>query len=217
MNKSLKSAADLHKNVPPNWYYDSLKRNLGQKFWHTRRFQEVTKYSDKVNGKVLDIGSADGVFSKVILDATDAKELIGIEALKKSVDWANKHWNKEKRMKFSVGNAHELKYKNDSFEAVYILEVLEHVSDPLSVLKEIKRVLKRRGYAILLVPTDSNLFNIIWYIWTKFWRGKIWDDCHIQSFKSDSLIDLSKKAGFKVEVNKKFLLGMLQLIKVRKK
>jgi len=217
MNKSLQSAANLHKNVPPDWYYSSIKKNLGQRYWHTSRFKNVTKYSEKVNGVVLDIGSADGVFSKVILDATQAKELIGIEALQKSVDWANKHWKKEKRLKFTVGNAHKLSFKNNFFEAVYILEVLEHVSDPLLVLKEIKRVLKKDGYAILLVPTDSNLFNIIWYIWTKFWRGKIWDDCHIQSFKNDSLITLSKKAGFKIEVDKKFIFGMLQLIKVRKK
>lgn len=216
MNKSLTSAANLHKNVPPNWYFDSIKRNIGQKYWHNRRFEEVRKVSDKIDGKVLDIGSADGVFSKVILDATNAKELVGIEALQKSVDWANNHWKKEKRLKFKIGNAHKLSFKNEVFDAVYILEVLEHVSDPLVVLKEIKRVLKKGGYVVMLVPTDNKLFSIVWFIWTKFWRGKIWDDCHIQSFKSDSLIDLSKKAGFKLEVNKKFILGMLQIVKVRK-
>ena len=215
INKSLASAAKLHENVPPNWYYQSIRINAGQKFWHETRFKEVSTLIEKMEGKVLDIGSADGVFSKVILDKSGAKEIIGIDVLKNSVDWANNHWKKNKKLKFKLGNAHDLKFKANYFEAVFALEVLEHVPDPKKVLSEIKRVLKKDGYAIFLVPTDNFLFKIVWWLWTK-WRGRIWDDCHIQSFRNDSLVNLAKKVGFKVEKNHKFLLGMLQAVKIRK-
>lgn len=216
MNKTLKEAASLHKNVPPNWYYQSIKKNLGQKFWHTNRFKKVGSLIEKTEGKILDIGSADGVFTKVVLDKSGASEVVGIDVLKASVDWAKKHWKKEKSLKFKLGNAHDLKFKANTFNAVFALEVLEHVPEPELVLREVKRVLKKGGYAIFLVPTDNALFKVIWYFWTKT-RGKIWDDCHVQSYTNNSLTKLAKKVGLKIEKDEKFLLGMLQVIKVRKK
>ncbi len=218
MKDDTKSAAELHHNVPPDWYHRSIRINLGQRFWHNTRFNQVGKVMEPVKGNVLDIGSADGVFTKVILDRTQAKKVIGIDVLKKSVDWANKHWSKNKKLEFKVGNAHNLKFKDNSFDAVFALEVMEHVPSPQKVFKEVKRVLTKDGYAIFLVPSDNTLFKAIWFYWTKFDRGRIWDDCHIQSYSSQNkLSDHAKRAGLKIEVDKHFLLGMLNVIKVRKK
>lgn len=219
MKKDLRSAARLHEKVPADWYVSSIKRNAGQRFWHNTRFREVSKEIEATpNGKILDIGCADGLFTKVILDSSGAKQIIGIDVLKKSVDWAKKHWRKNKRMKFSLGNAHKLKFSSNSFDAVFALEVMEHVPQPQIVFKEIKRVLKKGGYAVFLVPTDNQLFSIIWFFWTKFWRGRIWDDCHIQSFsKKNKLSNMAKRTGFSIDTDRRFLLGMLNVVKVRKK
>jgi 2-polyprenyl-3-methyl-5-hydroxy-6-metoxy-1,4-benzoquinol methylase len=218
MNKKGKSAVDLHSNVPPDWYYQSIRVDILQRFWHKRRFKEVSELIEPVSGQILDIGSADGVFSKVILDKSKAKGLVGIDVLKSSVDWANKHWKGTGKMKFMVGYAHELKFKTNTFDAVVALEVLEHVFKPKQVLKEVKRVLKKSGYAIFLVPTDSPLFRMIWFFWLKFYpRGKIWRNTHIQTYRKSYLPKLCKQAGFDLEENKLFLLGMLQVVRVRKK
>ncbi len=216
MTDQITKAQDLHENVPPNWYFDSIRRNLGQRYWHTRRFGEVEKLIEPTQGKILDIGCADGVFTKVILDRSKADQIIGIDVLPTSISWAKNHWKKNHKMSFGVGDAHNLKYEANTFNAVFALEVLEHVFDPEKVLREVKMVLKKDGYAIFLVPTDSYLFRTIWFFWTKFWRGKVWDNTHIQSFYKGTLLDIARKVGFKIEVDKKFLLGMLQVIKVRK-
>lgn len=213
---SEKTAEELHENVPPDWYFRSIKENIFQRYWHRRRFEEVEKLIEKIDGKVLDIGSADGVFSRVILHKTKAKKLVGIDVLKKSVDWANKHWKKNKKMAFKVGNAHDLEFKNDEFDAVFAMEVIEHVHDPVKVLEEIKRVLKKDGYAVILVPSENLLFRIIWYFWG-FYRGKIWKNTHQHHFSKDKLVSLSEKLGFEVEESKKFILDMLHVIKFRKK
>ena len=212
-----KSAAEMHENVPADWYYASIKRNIFQRYWHYRRFKKISELAEPVTGKVLDIGSADGVFSKVILDSTGAKGLIGIDVLKASVDWANKHWKKNGKMKFKVGDAHKLKFPSNSFDAVFALEVLEHVFDPLAVFKETKRVLRRGGYAIFLVPADNALFNVIWWFVTNFWWARIWQDCHVQSFsRKNPLAKVVAKSGLKVEADEKFILGMLNVVKARK-
>ena len=219
MNKqrNLKSAADLHESVPPNWYYESLKVDSLQRYWHERRFKEIGKLIEPVKGEVLDVGSADGMFSKVILDKSKASKLIGIDVVKSSVDWAKKHWKRNKRMKFMVGDAEDLKFKTNTFDAVFCLEVLEHVYQPKKVLKEFKRVMKKGGYGIFLVPSDSILFRTVWFLWLHFYpRGWVWKETHIQTYRNSYLPKICKEAGFKIEKDKKFILGMLHAVKVRK-
>lgn len=169
---------------------------------------------EPTGGKILDIGCADGVFSRVILEKSKAKEVIGIDVLKASVDWAKRHWQ-DKRMKFMVADAHKLPFESSIFDAVVALEVLEHVASPRKVLAEVKRVLKKGGYAVFLVPSDNFLFKFIWFFWTKS-RGKIWDETHIQTYSNNYLSRISKESGFVVEKEKRFILGMLQALKVRK-
>lgn len=211
------TAEKLHEHVPPNWYYQSLKVDPLQKYWHKRRFEEIGKLTEPVDGEVLDVGSADGMFSKVILDKSGAKKLIGIEAVKSSVDWAKKHWKGVKKLEFRVGDAHKLTFKSNTFDAVYCLEVLEHVENPVKVLQEFKRVMKKGGYGVFLVPSDSDLFKFVWFLWLHFYpRGWVWKDTHIQTYRGNFLPKLCKKAGFLVEAEKKFILGMLHAVKVRK-
>ena len=215
-NSSLDFAIHQHEQVPANWYYQSLNIDPFQKYWHKRRFEEISKLIDAVEGEVLDVGSADGMFSKVILDKSKAKKLIGIDVLDKSVDWANSHW-KNSRMKFYVGDAHDLKFEAGRFDAVFCNEVLEHVTHPAKALSEIRRVMKKGGYGVFLVPSDSLLFRLVWWFWLHFYpRGWVWRDTHIQTYRNSYLSKLCKKVGFKVEVDKKFNLGMLHVVKVRK-
>ncbi|MFC1625250.1 class I SAM-dependent methyltransferase, partial [Patescibacteria group bacterium] len=208
--KHTNDSVEMHKNVPRDWYYQSIRKNILQRYWHKRRFQEVSKLIEKVDGKILDIGSADGVFTRVIFEKAKPKLIIGIDILKKSVNWANKHW-KNPKMKFLVGDAENLKYKAGTFDAVFILEVLEHIYKPVEVLTQVKKILKKDGYAIFLVPTDSLLFRMIWFVWTKF-RGKVWKETHIQTYRNNYLTKICKKTGYIIEEDKKFILGMLQVI-----
>lgn len=211
-----KIGLDLHAHVPANWYFESLKKDPFQKYWHTTRFREVKKVITSAN-LVLDVGCADGVFSNVIFKSTNAKKFIGLDIVKSSVDWANKHWAKNKRMKFIVGDAHKLPFKDETFDAVFCLEALEHVVNPVQVFKEFKRVMKKGGYGVFLVPSDNDLFKIVWWLWLTFYpRGWVWRETHIQTYRNNYLPKACKKAGFEIELDKKFNLGMLHLVKVKK-
>ncbi len=209
-------AVRLHKNVPPDWYERSIKRNLLQRFWHTRRFSEVGKFVEPAEN-ILDIGCADGTFTKIVFQKTGARKLVGIDVLKSSIDYAKKRFFKNKQMKFKVSDAHNLPFKAQEFDAVFCLEALEHVVDPSRVLQEIYRVLKKGGYAVILVPSENWLFHgIIWPLW-QMWPGKnIWEDTHLHNFSNNFLEKLLEQSSLKIKENKKFLLGMLHVVKAVK-
>lgn len=217
MKKTTRSATKLHEMVPPNWYYKSIyvDKNLLQRYVHGQRFSQVESVIRPVKGRILDIGCADGVFSKHILDKSGAKEIIGIDALEGSIAWANKHWKAEPRMKFLVADAHKLPFEDSSFDAVFALEVLEHVFEPVKVLQEIQRVLKRDGYGVFLVPAETFIFQLVWYFWTKG-KGKIWKETHLHAYSGDFLVKLARVLGFHIVADRKIIFGTLHLIKVRK-
>lgn len=206
--------ATLFKNLPPDWFHQSQK-NIIQKYWHTRRHEEVKKLIEPVSGEILDIGCWDGMFTKVILDATSARKAVGIDIEERAIVWANKFWEKNGKMEFRVGNARRLEFKSETFDAVFGLEVLEVVFEPEEVLREVKRVLKPGGYAIFDVPTDNWIFRLVWFFWIHF-RGSVWKGTRRQSYRNDSLLDLVNRVGFRIEKQKKFLLGMSLALKVRK-
>lgn len=204
---SEKSLVEIHEDVPPDHYDQGIKKNFFQKYWHWRRFSEVDKLVRPVEGPVLDIGCHSGTFTIRILKKIKSREIYGVDIspaainlIKKRIPYGH----------FEVANAESLPYKNHFFDAVYCLEVLEHVDNPADVLSEIKRVLKKDGYTVLLVPTDNKLFKIVWFLWTFMYP--VWRHAHVQSFTHQSLENIAQKAGLKISKTKTFNLGMLKLI-----
>lgn len=216
MKDTYKIAVNLHENVPANWYETSIKNNLLQRYWHTRRFTEVGKLITPA-ANVLDIGCADGTFTKVIFEKTKAENIVGIDVLKSSIDYVKRRFTRNKKMKFRVADAHNLPIQNSEFDAVFCLETLEHVVDPIKVIQEIYRVLKDGGYAVILVPSENWLFHgIVWPLWQMVPGKNIWKHTHLHNFSNGFLEELVEKAGFKIEANNKFLAGMLLLVRARK-
>ena len=76
-------------------------------------------------------------------------------------------------------------------------------------------MLKPNGYLIIGQDTDSLLFRVVWFLWTK-WKGSVWKNSHINCVKPKDLMKLLKKQGFKVEKSKIVNLGMEIFIRARK-
>lgn len=203
---------NLHENVSPDHYDKGIKRNILQKFWHLRRFKEIIKVAKPVNGKLADIGCHSGLFTKEIVKHVKPKEVYGIDISTQSIVKAKQ---RIKSGKFQVADAHKLPFKNNYFDALFCLEMLEHIDFPRKVIHEISRVLKNDGYAIILIPTDNLLFRTIWFLWNL--RYPVWKHVHVQSFQGDSLEKIIIKEGLKIILVKTFNFKMLKIIKIIKK
>ena len=212
----IQKAATLHKMVPPDHYARSIRASFLHRFWHTKRFEEIGKMVESNGDKILDIGSSDGTFTKVIVEKSKASKVVGIDVLQKCVSYAKRRFARNKVVSFLVADAHDLPYPQRTFDAVFCLETLEHVEDPGRVAQEMHRVLKEDGYAVVLVPNENVLFRLGWALWL-LGPGKIWKGTHIQDLSASEITTILKNAGFRIKETKRFMLGMLQAVKVVKK
>ena len=68
------------------------------------------------------------------------------------------------KAELSSGSILELPYEDGSFDAVVSVSVLEHLSDLDKAISEIKRVLRRRGVAVLSFPVKNKITDIFYRV-----------------------------------------------------
>lgn len=62
---------------------------------------------------------------------------------------------------FVVGGGEALPFRNDSFDAVLLIDVLEHIPDDRTVAREACRVLRPGGWVLCTVPENARLYSRI--------------------------------------------------------
>ena len=100
-----------------------------------------------------------------------------------------------------------LPFENETFDIVTMLAVLEHLSYPEEILKEINRILKQDGRLILTVPSKISkpILEFMSYKLNIIDRKEIED--HKKYYNKDDLIKLSKNTNFIMEKHKYFQAG----------
>jgi SAM-dependent methyltransferase len=99
-----------------------------------------------------------------------------------------------------IADAHHLPFKDSAFKAVSLIEVLEHLKNPVSALKEAVRVLENGGEIYITTPNSSYLYYFVKNLFTK------------------NLSDVSAsyiENGHLIEFDPRSLKRMLELVKVR--
>ena len=115
-------------------------------------------FKDKV---VLDIGC--GAAGKTLYYASlGAKKVYGIDVVpryEKEAYSLAKEKGLEDRFCFILGDASNMDFEDNTFDVIIINDAIEHVSEPLKVLNECHRVLKKGGRIYLNFPPYHHPFG----------------------------------------------------------
>ena len=162
-----------------------------------RNTRKILKEIETVTGKdrsqihLLDVGCSNGAF--IHAANTMGMNCEGVEPAKEAAQAAQ-----EAGLKVSHGFLEEVRFPDNSFDVITIFEVIEHLKDPLSILKECKRLLKPGGIlGIRTGNTDSWTVKTLKGKWHYFNIDK--HGGHISFFNKNSISTLAQKTGFKVE------------------
>ena len=99
--------------------------------------------------RALDVGCGPGVYADELVESCD--ELYGIDISSEMIEIANnKHYSKAK---FSVGSIENLQFKDNFFDSVICVGVLEYLDDIEKGIKETARVIKKMAPRYLPRPT----------------------------------------------------------------
>lgn len=139
-------------------------------------------------GRLLDVGCATGEFLAE-METSNKWECYGVEP----VPYAAAIARQNTHASIFDGTLFDANYPKDFFDIVTLWDVLEHISDPLRTLREIRRILKPGGILIMCVPDPESI--------TGRWFGPNWIGLdaprHLHDFPKSTLVKRLQLENFR--------------------
>jgi len=158
-------------------YYSEKQYKPKEDLWFENFY--FNRWFKKNHGPILDIGCATGNFIATHPDIIEGIDFDD-DCLKECHDRGFKAEKVDITKKFD-------QIPNDKYRGVYAKQVIEHLENPLHFMKNIHRILKNGGKAVILTPNCPYALN-------KFF----WDDyTHVRPLTKNSLERLALDSGFK--------------------
>jgi len=151
------------------------KPKSGQDLWFEKLYFD--RWFKGMKGPILDLGCATGNFI-----ALNPQIIEGVESDPDSYKIA-----KERGFNVSMLDVEKEmdKLASAKYEGVYAKHIIEHLENPLNFLKQIKRILKPDGKAVILTPNCPFMLDHFWGDYT-----------HRRPFTRKSLGRICYDAGF---------------------
>jgi 2-polyprenyl-3-methyl-5-hydroxy-6-metoxy-1,4-benzoquinol methylase len=164
-----------------------LRERSAREITFEKHLKSLESFSGPGDGRqLLDVGAYLGVFIEVAQQA--GWDATGLEPSLWAVDYAS-----ERGLQMVRGTLEEANFSTDSFDAVTMWDVIEHLGNPLEELCHSYRILKPGGWiAVHTMDIDS--------VMAKIMRGR-WPwlmEMHIYYFSRVTLAQMLEQAGFRV-------------------
>ena len=108
---------------------------------------------------VLDVGCGPGTISADLAALVAPGSVTGVDRSVDVVASASATYPDVANLHFVVGDVYDLEFDDASFDVVYAHQVLQHLSDPVAALREMRRVLREGG---LLAVRDADYSTFTW-------------------------------------------------------
>jgi len=146
--------------------------------------------------RILDVGCGEGILGKRLLDK-GAKEMVGIEINDDVCERA-----KDNLTRIICGDIESLEFPFDEgfFDCIVFADILEHLKDPFSTLKRLKKYLADSGLVVASIP-NVRYYGVINMLIEGHWKYEdygILDRTHLRFFTKKEMEKLFADAGFEI-------------------
>ena len=102
----------------------------------------------KSGDRLLDVGCGPGTITMDLAELVAPGNVIGLDRSKEVIERAREAAEARElaNLSFEVGDVYNLEFEDSSFDVVYAHQVLQHLSDPIRALEEMRRVLRDGGW-----------------------------------------------------------------------
>ena len=193
MNKNSKA------EIPGDYQFRAM--NSGpklQRFWHRNKLWVLDQVAPITKDHVVvDVGCGSG--NLTLHSAEKCKLAIGLDPSESAVRFCNSI-NSNVHSIFIPATGDALPFPDESVDVVFFVEVIEHLDEPMKIISEIWRVLKKGGRVFVTTPN---------YAFPSFWPPMEWladqsrmvakmggGEQHVQKFSPSTLAGVFQKAGF---------------------
>ncbi len=189
-------------------YYNEFYAEIAELDAKGNDFSKIQTILPELSGNetFLDIGSGYGTVTEELIKR--GFKVYAVETNKKAIDILRERgfivYERDITKPLSI---------NEKFDVVLLLDVLEHVFDPLFLLNEAKSVTKPEGYIIITVPLYFDILDRLKILFTgsvismdnlvygekiyKKFRSYNYD--HIRFFRPKEVLEMGELLGLKVE------------------
>ncbi len=192
------SSAQLDIIYPSNYYsFAGTTHRLVarvQRFWESGKVKLYRELVGDGPRRLLDVGCGDGRFLSLLRDFGDEDwQLAGLEFDKSAVD-------KCRGAGFEafverVEDFAQREEQQGSYDAVIMLQLIEHVEDPALICERVHSLLRPGGVFIIETP---NLGGLDYRLFRGRWWGHYHFPRHWNLFSKDSLARMLEERGFEI-------------------
>jgi SAM-dependent methyltransferase len=189
-------AEDLGVIYPPTYYtlsagIDGVVRRA-QRVWEGRKVHVYERALGAGKKRILDIGCGDGRFLQVLKDFGPSDwELVGVDFDEAAVERC-----RARGFTAIAKRVEDMVDEEGTFDAVVMLQLIEHVEDPVALARRVAKLLRPGGVFVVETP---NLAGWDYRLFHRRWWGHYHFPRHWNLFSTASLERMLTDAGFVIE------------------
>jgi SAM-dependent methyltransferase len=108
---------------------------------------------------VLDVGCGPGTVTVDLARLIAPGQVVGVDRSSEVLEEARRAARQVSNVRFESGDVYDLAYPDDSFDVVHAHQLLQHLSDPVAALREMRRVCRPEG---VIAARDADYASYAW-------------------------------------------------------
>lgn len=182
---------------PANYHaFDFSEKDFGLVYRVRRRFEarRLLRWCEGLSGaaRILDVGCGDGFHLRLLRDyGKRGWQLEGVDTDERAVARA-----RQQGLTVHQGAIESLELQRGAYDLALLIQTIEHVADPVQVLRSVHALLKPGGQVVVVTDNTGSLDF-------KLFKGRHWGGYHFPRhwnlFNRASLSALARKTGLEID------------------